>query len=161
MSIGAPYLYATQRIDHMFNLWQENANPYISRTCSVSASSISTLRHASVSTMRARTLKGVLSSLSTYSISREPDWLRWMPSKHCRVFFNMVGCKGGEDSVSKAENGWQKESKKGGEEEGQWKLKLHQWWYTGKKRLTLADLHEMKREDEGGTEEKKQNIFRT
>lgn len=34
-------------------------------TCIVSASSISTRQHASVSTMRARTLKGVLSSLST------------------------------------------------------------------------------------------------
>lgn len=34
-------------------------------TCRVSASSISTLRHASVSTIRAKTLKGVLSSLST------------------------------------------------------------------------------------------------
>lgn len=60
-------------------------------TCRVAASSISTRRQASVSTMRASTRKGVHSSLSTYRVSTAPDWLRWIPSKHCKVFFRVVG----------------------------------------------------------------------
>lgn len=60
-------------------------------TCRVAASSISTRRQASVSTMRASTRNGVRSSLSTYRVSTAPDWLRWIPSKHCRVFFRVVG----------------------------------------------------------------------
>lgn len=104
------------RLKWFFYLYRpSHDNSYTSRTCSVSASSISTLRQARVSTMRARTLKGVLSSLSTYSISREPDWLRWIPSKHCKVFFSIVGCKGG-DSVSKTGEQGEREWKRKGSE---------------------------------------------
>lgn len=60
-------------------------------TCRVAASSISTRRQARVSTMRASTRKGVHSSLSTYRVSTAPDWLRWIPSRHCKVFFRVVG----------------------------------------------------------------------
>lgn len=62
-------------------------------TCKFAAKSISTRRQARVSTMRASTRNGVHKSLSTYSISTAPDWLRWIPSRHWRVLFSMVGCR--------------------------------------------------------------------
>lgn len=69
-------------------------------TCTFAAKSISTRRQARVSTMRASTRNGVHSSLSTYSVNTAPDWLRWIPAKHCRVFFSVVGWRrrGGEVS---------------------------------------------------------------
>lgn len=61
------------------------------RTWDGAANSISTRRQASVSTMRASTRNGVHSSLSIYNINTAPDWLRWIPSKHCNVFFREAG----------------------------------------------------------------------